>query len=83
MSDDVTLADICFAAELSLFFNENRRTEALRNKGLEPILDRGLGARFPRMRAHFARSREHPAFAADLAPYLRKFEPALSEILTG
>ena len=82
MGDDITLADICFAAELSLFLNESKRTDALRDKGLEPILDRGLGIRFPRMCAHFGRLRELPEFAADLAPYLSKFEPTLSQSLT-
>src|SRR5262249_7310561 len=31
VGDDITLADICFAAELSLFLNESKRTEALRD----------------------------------------------------
>src|SRR4029453_19222697 len=36
---DVTLADICFVAEMSLFFNEKARVEALlAQQGLDPIL---------------------------------------------
>jgi glutathione S-transferase len=79
VGSNITLADICFAAELSLFFNESHRADELRKQGLEPILRSGLGTHFPRAFAHFARLREHPAFAPDLAPYLKKFEPALSE----
>jgi len=78
VGDTVTLADICFAAELSLFFNEGHRTLALEERGFAPILQSGIGARYPRAFAHFARLRKHPSFAPDLAPYLDKFEPALS-----
>jgi glutathione S-transferase len=83
VGDDVTLADICFAAELSLFFNESSRAGVLDKQGLEPILHRGIGAQFPRAFAHFARLREHPAFAPDLAPYLKKFEPAFSACMVA
>ena len=78
VGETVTLADICFAAELSLFFNDSHRTAALEKEGLAPVLRRGFAARYPRAFAHFARLREHPSFAPDLAPYLDKFEPALS-----
>ncbi len=80
VGDNVTLADICFAAELSLFFNERARVRELEKKGLDPILHSGLGAQFPLAFAHFAGLREHPAFAPDLAPYLKKFEPALQAV---
>jgi len=83
VGDNLTLADICFAAELSLFFNESPRAGELEKKGLEPILRSGLGAQFPLAFAHFARLREHPAFAPDLAPYLKKFEPALSTYMAA
>ena len=78
VGDNVTLADICFAAELSLFLNESARSDVLEQQGLKPILHRAAGARFPRAFAHFSRLREHPAFAPDLAPYLKKFDLALS-----
>ncbi|MGH8008583.1 MAG: glutathione S-transferase family protein, partial [Candidatus Binatia bacterium] len=38
VGNTITLADICFAAELSLFFNEKARVKQLKKKGLEPIL---------------------------------------------
>lgn len=78
VGESVTLADICFAAELSLFLNESARAGVLEQQGLEPILHRGVGVQFPRSFAHFARLREHPAFAPDLASYLKKFERFLS-----
>jgi elongation factor 1-gamma len=79
VGETVTLADICFAAELSLFFNEGHRTLALEERGFSPILQSGIGERYPRAFEHFARLRQHPSFAPDLAPYLDKFEPALSK----
>jgi glutathione S-transferase len=69
---DVTLADICFVAEIALFCNEKARRRLLVEKGLEPILHDGIEAAFPRAMAHFARLRRHPAFAPDIEPYLQK-----------
>src|SRR5580704_9789388 len=37
VGDDVTLADICFVAELSLFLNERTRHHALEQSALEPF----------------------------------------------
>jgi glutathione S-transferase len=74
VGDGVTLADICFVAELSLFFNEKLRVEALKKSRLEPILNTAVEAEFPRAFAHLARLRKHPAFAPDVEPYLAKFE---------
>jgi glutathione S-transferase len=83
VGNNLTLADICFAAELSLFFNENPRASELEKKGLEPIIHSGIGAQYPRAFAHFARLREQPAFTTDLTPYLKKFEPALSAYIAA
>ena len=73
---DVTLADICFVAEMSLFFNERARVEALEKQDLEPILHAKVDAEFPRAMGHLARLRKHPAFAPDVDPYLAKLETA-------
>jgi len=70
----VTLADICFVAEWSLFFNEKMRAGGLQKKGLTPILHAGVEADFPRAFAHFSRLCKHPAFAPDVEPYLKKIE---------
>jgi glutathione S-transferase len=72
----ITLADICFVAELSLFFNEKKSVKELEKQGLAPILHARVDTEFPRAFAHFARLRTHPAFAPDVDPYLKKFEPA-------
>jgi len=74
VGSDVTLADICFVAELCLFFNEKARGEALTRHGLEPILHANVGVEFPRAMGHLARLRRHPAFAPDVDPYLAKLE---------
>ena len=69
--NSITLADICFAAEISLFYNESARVPQLKTSGLAPILD-GWQEQFPYASAHFQRLRHHPAFAPDLEPYLQK-----------
>src|SRR5262245_42568935 len=72
VGDTVTIADICFVAEMSLFCNERMRARELEKKGLEPILHAKVETEFPRAFAHFARLCRHPAFAPDVEPYLKK-----------
>jgi elongation factor 1-gamma len=72
VGDVLSLADICFAAELCLFFNERLHQATLRKRGLAPILGDGWSAKFPGTAAHFDRLVDHPAFAADMRPYLQK-----------
>ncbi len=74
VGDGVTLADICFAAELALFFNEKARPGEVLKKKLEPILHANVEAEFPLAFAHFERLSKHTAFAPDILPYLKKFE---------
>jgi len=74
VGDNITLADICFVAELCLFFNEKRNVGELEKKGLAPILHAKIDAEFPHAFTHFARLRRHPAFAPEVEPYLAKFE---------
>jgi glutathione S-transferase len=76
VGEDVTLADICFVAELSLFANERLRRKSLEQAGLEPILSEPQTAKFPRAMAHFARLADHPAFSPDVRPYLEKLSSA-------
>jgi glutathione S-transferase len=72
VGDDITLADICFVAELCLFSNERNRREILRQHGLAPILDAEARAACPRAWAHFDRLCAHPAFAPDVGDYMKK-----------
>jgi glutathione S-transferase len=74
VGESITLADICFVAELSLFFNEKARLQGLESKSLEPILGASVDAEFPRAFAHFYRLSKHWAFAPDVEPYLKKIE---------
>ncbi|HEV8713659.1 MAG TPA: glutathione S-transferase family protein [Candidatus Binatia bacterium] len=76
VGNTITIADICFVAELSLFFNERTRARELEKKGLEPILHARVETEFSRAFAHFARLCKHPAFAPDVEPYLKKIEAA-------
>jgi elongation factor 1-gamma len=76
VGDTVTLADICFVAELCLFFNEKKSIRKLEQQGLAPILHATVDTEFPRAFAHFARLRRHPAFAPDVEPYLAKLATA-------
>jgi len=72
VGSDVTLADVCFVAEMCLFFNEQASVATLEQQGLWPILQANVGADFPRAMRHLARLRKHPAFAPDVDPYLTK-----------
>ena len=74
VGDNITIADICFVAELCLLFNEKKSTKEIEKKGLAPILHARVDTEFPHAFAHFARLRTHPAFAPDVEPYLKKFE---------
>jgi glutathione S-transferase len=74
VGESVSIADICFVAELALFFNEKARSGELLKKGLEPILHAGVEAEFPLAFAHFVRLSKHSAFAHDVEPYLTKIE---------
>jgi len=74
VGESVSIADICFVAELALFFNEKARPGELAKKGLAPILRDGIDAVHPLAFAHFERLSKHAAFAPDMEPYLKKIE---------
>jgi elongation factor 1-gamma len=79
VGDRLTLADVCFVAELALFNNEKPRARDLKTRGLEPILSEKLDQLFPHAIAHFARLSKHPAFAPDVVPYMEKIERATAK----
>ncbi len=72
--DSLTLADICFVAEVTLFSREKARRGVLVVRGLDPIVHDGLAADFPLAMAHYESLCAHEAFASDVAPYLQKLE---------
>ena len=76
----LTLADICFVAELALFSNERLRRPVLEQRDLVPILDAARNEpTYAGAFAHFDRLREHPAFAPDVGPYMEKIERAIGD----
>ena len=72
VGDGITLADICFAAELALFMNEYARAEQLSARGLDRILHAGVRNDYPLAFAHFDRLVDHANFRPDLKPYVEK-----------
>jgi glutathione S-transferase len=80
VGDDVTLADICFVAELCLFHNERARKSALEAAGLPLLLGDECAKTYPRSASHFQRLLAHPAFVPDVAGYLEKIERSSARI---
>jgi glutathione S-transferase len=72
VGNGITLADICFAAELALFMNEHARAEQLSERGLGRILHPYVQNDYPLVFAHFARLVDHDHFRPDLKPYVEK-----------
>ena len=72
VGNGISLADICFAAELALLMNEHARAEQLRERKLDRILHPGVQNDYPRTFAHLARLVEHEHFRPDLKPYVEK-----------
>ena len=70
----VSLADICYACELTMLWYERPRRARLATLGLAPVLADDFSNTHPRAAGHFARLRAHPAFAPDLQPHLAKLE---------
>jgi glutathione S-transferase len=72
VGDSLSLADICFVAELCLFLNERHHRPTLEKRGLTPVLHEQWRETFPLASNHFNRLIDHPAFAPDVQPYLQK-----------
>jgi len=72
VGNGISLADICFAAELALFMNEHARAEQLSERGLDRILHPAVENDYPLVFAHFARLVDHENFRPDLKPYVEK-----------
>jgi elongation factor 1-gamma len=72
VGNSISLADICFAAELALFLNEHARSAQLNERGLDKILHAGVRKDYPLMFAHFAQLVDHEHFRPDLKPYVDK-----------
>lgn len=75
VGNDSTLADSCFAAELSLLASERLRAQTLAEPGLEGLLHARLATNFPPALSRFARLRKHPAFAPDMGLICARSKP--------
>lgn len=72
VGEGISLADICFAAELALFMNEHGRAAQLNERGLNRILHAGVRNDYPLVFGHFERLVDHEHFRPDLKPYVGK-----------
>jgi elongation factor 1-gamma len=72
VGEGITLADICFVAEIALFSNEKAQQKLLADNGLNLIFHADAEAEYPRALAHFTKLSQHEAFAPDVQPYMEK-----------
>ncbi len=70
----ISIADICFVAEVALFSREKAAAWRLSKTGLSPIWDESTDARYPRAVAHFRSLCQREDFMPDVGPYLTKLE---------
>ncbi len=80
VGDDVSLADVCFAAEMVEFALSHYNRAVLEQAGLMPLFDESLKERFPNSMAHLERCLAHAAFTPDLGAY---YEQILKRVETG
>jgi glutathione S-transferase len=74
VGDNITLADICFVAELCLFHNERARRSTPDAGGFPLLLGDDFAATYPLSANHFRQLLLHPAFAPDVDGYLDEIE---------
>lgn len=67
----LSLADICFACEISLFLRERNSKEYLEQKNLYPVSE-DIKTQFPRATHFYEKLSLHPAFSPDVLPYIKK-----------
>ena len=72
VGDNITIADICFVADLALFMNEHASAKQLSERGLDKILHRRIRDVYPRVFSHFDRLVDHENFRQELKPYVEK-----------
>ena len=72
VDDTLSIADICFVAELALFSRERNFAQALQKIGCACITGATIDERYPIITKHFHTLCSHKAFAPDVLPYLKK-----------
>src|SRR6476660_9214231 len=70
VGDNITIADICFVADLTLFMNEHASAKQLSERGLDKILHPRIRDVYPRVFSHFDRLVDHENFRQELKPYV-------------
>lgn len=73
VGDTLTIADVCFACEVTLFSRERAALWQLSQIGCEPCMA-GWEDRYPRAAAHYVALCQHDAFAPDMHSYLDKLD---------
>ncbi|MGH8597107.1 MAG: glutathione binding-like protein, partial [Gammaproteobacteria bacterium] len=73
VGEALTIADICFACEITMLYYEKVRLADLHRASLVPVLT-GFQQCHPRAAELFGRLRAHPAFAVDLEAHLAQLE---------
>ena len=71
VGNEVTIADVCFACEVTLFSRERAALWQLDQIGCAPVMAH-WETRYPLAAAHYAALCEHPSFAPDMQTYLGK-----------
>ncbi len=71
VGDGLTIADVCFACEVTLFSRERAALWQLAQIGKEPVMT-DWETRYPKSAAHYSALAEHEAFAPDMRGYLDK-----------
>ena len=74
VGNDLTLADIVFAAELCSFAREAAHLAVLSEHDLPVIMTEEASQHYPRAMAHFSYLCAHQDFAPDIAPFMEKIE---------
>jgi glutathione S-transferase len=72
VGDNITLADICFATELTFLMNERAHVKQLAERGLSRIVYDAAENDYPLAFAHFSYLVNHDNFKPDLKPYIEK-----------
>ena len=67
----LTIADVCFACEVTLFSREQAALRQLVELGEQPVMT-DWDKKYERAARHYAELCEHPAFSVDMADYLAK-----------
>lgn len=80
VGNDVTLADICFVAELTLFSRERASIPSRYPDSFTAIVDAAARSRYPLAFTHYERLCGHVAFEPDVGPYVAKLEQDIARI---